>query len=99
MHIPCPLCGDRDLREFTIRGHALALDRPEGETWSPDWHAYIHTRENPAGRTRELWYHGGGCGAWLVVERDTVSHEVFGARLASEAAADAVGARGEGDRP
>ena len=84
MRIPCPLCGPRDLREFTPRGHAVGLDRPEGEAWSDDWHDYVHLRENPAGRTAELWYHGGGCGAWLVVDRDTVTHEVHGARLASE---------------
>ncbi len=84
MHIPCPHCGDRDQREFSIRGHAVGLDRPEGEVWSDDWHNFIHLRENPAGRTEELWYHGGGCGAWLVVERNTVTHKVYGTRLASE---------------
>jgi len=84
MHIPCPLCGDRDLREFTVRGHALGAKRPEGETWSPDWDAFLHTRDNPAGRTEELWYHSGGCSAWLIVDRDTTTHEVFSARLARE---------------
>ncbi len=84
MHIPCPLCGDRDLRKFSVQGHALGMTRPEGEVWSAAWDDFIHTRENPAGRTAELWHHGGGCGAWLVVDRDNITHEVFGARLASE---------------
>ncbi len=84
MQIPCPLCGPRDLREFSVRGHALGAKRPEGETWSVDWDDFIHNRDNPAGRTEELWFHGGGCSAWLIVDRDTVTHEVFGARLASE---------------
>jgi len=84
MKIPCPFCGDRDLREFSIRGSAVGLDRPEGEVWSDAWHDFIHLRDNPAGRTRELWYHGGGCGAWLVVERDTATHEVIAARHVSE---------------
>jgi len=85
MRIPCPICGPRDIREFTCKGHALALDRPAPEAGEAAWDDYVHLRENPAGRTRELWYHGAGCGAWLVVERDTVTHEVFSAELAVEA--------------
>lgn len=84
MHIPCPLCGDRDLREFTVRGHALGAARPEGEVWSDAWDDFIHNRDNPAGRTQELWYHHGGCSSWLIVDRDNTTHEIFGARLASE---------------
>ncbi len=80
MRLACPHCGERDLREFTYRGHALALDRPDGTEWSAAWDAYLHDRENPAGWTEELWYHG-PCGGWLVVERNTVTHEVRGTRL------------------
>ena len=25
---------------------------------------------------QELWYHGGGCRAWLVVTRNTRTHEI-----------------------
>ena len=89
MRIPCPICGERDRREFTYQG--AALDRPDGEVWGADWHAYLHLRENPAGPTRDLWFHEAGCGAWLVVERDTRTHEVFAARLASEADAARMG--------
>lgn len=82
MRIPCPLCGLRDAREFTIRGAALVP--PSSEEWSDDWHDYLHLRDNPAGQTREYWCHSGGCGAWLVVTRNTVTHEVISAELASE---------------
>lgn len=87
MRIPCPLCGPRDSREFTPKGAACYADRPQGETWSDEWHAYLHLRENPAGSTEELWYHGGGCTAWLIVERDTRTHEILSARLATEGGA------------
>jgi sarcosine oxidase subunit delta len=40
--------------------------------------------------TRDLWYHEMGCGAWLVVTRNTVTHEVLGAVLASDAARGAA---------
>ena len=81
MRIPCPLCGPRDLREFTVKGGAEYLDRPHGDDPAA-WDAYLHLRANPAGPTRELWYHGAGCASWLVVERDTTTHEVFRATLA-----------------
>ncbi|MGH1423424.1 MAG: sarcosine oxidase subunit delta [Pseudooceanicola sp.] len=81
MRIKCPVCGERDRREFYYGGAALA--RPVGVDWSPEWDAYLHLRDNPAGRSRELWFHETGCTAWLVVERDTVTHEVFDVSLAS----------------
>ncbi len=84
MLINCPLCGPRDIREFTYKGDDSYLNRPDSEDWSDDWHAYLHTRKNPAGVTRELWQHSQGCGAWLVVERNTVTHEVISVKLASE---------------
>ena len=85
MRITCPICGERDRREFYYQGDAVALRRPEVDDTPEDWDAYLHLRDNPAGPTRELWYHGGGCGAWLVVMRNTATHAVSGAVLASEA--------------
>ncbi|WP_424970990.1 sarcosine oxidase subunit delta [Dinoroseobacter sp. S76] len=81
MRISCPLCGARDLREFTYLGDDTYLARPElGDADGYD--AYLHLRDNPAGETLELWYHGLGCGAWLRVRRDTRSHEIIDVALA-----------------
>jgi heterotetrameric sarcosine oxidase delta subunit len=85
MQITCPLCGARDIREFSIKGHETYLHRPDPEAGTEAWNDYLHNRENPAGETRELWHHGSGCGAWLVVTRNTITHEVLGAQLAREA--------------
>jgi methylglutamate dehydrogenase subunit B len=82
MRINCPICGARDRREFYYKGAALALERPDPEAGLDAWDAYVHLRDNPAGVTQELWYHESGCSAWLVVTRDTVTHEVLGAGLA-----------------
>ena len=82
MRLTCPHCGARDRREFTYHGAALA--RPEGQEWSPDWDAYIHLRDNPAGASREYWCHD-TCGTFLIVTRDTVSHDVTDAVLPGEA--------------
>jgi sarcosine oxidase subunit delta len=84
MRIACPLCGLRDLREFTYRGDAVALRRPARDAGPEAWDAYIHLRDNPAGPLNDLWYHD-PCGAWVVVHRDTVTHAVHGTALAERA--------------
>ncbi len=86
MRIICPHCGERDIREFTYRGAAVALERPLPDAGEAAWDDYLHLRDNPAGMVRDLWYHGGGCAAWLVVTRDTVSHEITACELASDVA-------------
>jgi sarcosine oxidase subunit delta len=83
MRITCPLCGARDRREFTWQGDAVALDRPAPDAGESAWDDYVHLRENPAGRLRDLWYHD-PCGTWAVVERDTLTHAVFSSTPAAE---------------
>ncbi|SMX33401.1 sarcosine oxidase subunit delta [Actibacterium lipolyticum] len=84
MRLNCPLCGERDRREFYYMGHADYLNRPS-EGAAPDaWDAYLHLRDNPAGLTRDLWFHEMGCSAWLVVERNTVTHEILSTTLATD---------------
>jgi len=82
MRITCPLCGDRDRREFYYMGHETYLNRPTADAPLSAWDAYLHLRDNPAGDTQELWQHEAGCGAWVVVTRNTVTHEVKGSELA-----------------
>lgn len=89
MVIEHPLLGPRDSAEFTILGDAALINRPE---WAdPDaaekFHDYAYVRDNPAGEHRELWYHEHGDRSWLVVTRDTVTHEVLRVELARDVAA------------
>lgn len=60
--------------------------RPAADAGEDVWEAYLHLRENPAGALEELWQHEAGCGAWLRVTRDTVSHQVLDVVLAAEVA-------------
>ena len=83
MRIKCPICGERDRREYYYVGDAIALRRPEPDAGEEAWDDYLHLRDNPAGRTRDLWYHEMGCSAWIVVERDTLTHEIYDTSLAS----------------
>lgn len=77
MRINCPFCGERDIIEFSYLGDA-AVTRPDPAQDSAveAFHAYVYLRANIAGRHREYWYHGSGCHSWLVVERDTRTHEI-----------------------
>ena len=87
MRIPCPLCGPRDRREFTYSGAEAYLNRPAPDAPPADWDAYLHLRDNPAGMTRDLWYHETGCTSWLLVTRNTVSHEIGDVVLVADRAA------------
>jgi sarcosine oxidase subunit delta len=78
MRIPCPHCGSRASHEFTVLGGADPV-RPAADAPMQAWHDYVYLRDNVAGPTREYWHHSQGCRQWLVVSRDTRTHEVFGA--------------------
>ncbi len=65
MRITCPLCGPRDRREFYYYGSDDYLNRPAEDAAPEAWDDYLHLRDNPAGITRDLWYHETGCASWL----------------------------------
>jgi len=88
MRLNCPFCGTRDLREFACIG-GDPLPRPQADAPAAEWDAYLHLRENPAGPSRELWYHEGGCGAWLRVSRDTLTHAIAAVEPLAPPAPDA----------
>ena len=60
MRLTCPLCGARDRREFHYYGSDDYLDRPAVDAAPAAWDDYLHNRDNPAGITRDLWYHEQG---------------------------------------
>ena len=86
MLIECPICGARDRREFYYQGAAVALERPDPEAGPEAWDDYVHLRDNPAGEHRELWYHEQGDRSWLVVTRNTLTHEITRVKLARDVA-------------
>ena len=82
MLIPCPVCGLRDHSEFTYGGDAGPARPARDDDSAPDWAAYVYDRDNPRGAHAEFWHHAHGCRHWLVVERDTVTHDVGATQLA-----------------
>lgn len=85
MLIPHPLLGPRDAQEFTCLGCASLLARPAPGASAEVLADYLFLRDNPAGLHRELWFHEQGDRSWLVVTRDTVTHEILGAELVADA--------------
>lgn len=77
--IPCPFCGPRSEYEFSFGGEPATRPIPASEVSDQQWGDYLYARTNPKGRNRELWCHGGGCGQWFLMERDTVTHEIYAA--------------------
>jgi sarcosine oxidase subunit delta len=87
MIINHPILGPRDAQEFVYLGDAALIDRPDGLTTATEaFHDYVYLRDNPAGVHRELWYHEQGDRSWLVVTRNTVTHEITGVELARDVA-------------
>jgi methylglutamate dehydrogenase subunit B len=76
MLIPCPHCGPRSHEEFTTLGEVRG-PRPAAAD-ATGFADYLFLRANVAGRHREHWFHAQGCQSWLVVERDTLTHEIHG---------------------
>ncbi len=81
IRIPCPFCGDRDHAEFTYGGDA-SIEYPALDAPAEDWLEAVFQRENIRGIQLETWHHVHGCRQWLVVERDTTTHEIGEVRLA-----------------
>ena len=95
IRIPCPFCGLRDHAEFTYEGDAT-VSYPPLDGSEEAWFEAVFLRDNPRGPHREYWRHLGGCGAFLIVERDTRTHAIGSVRLAHpgmDAALRGAGAR------
>jgi methylglutamate dehydrogenase subunit B len=92
MLIPCPHCGIRPVEEFTFLGDAKPARPTTNDPSSMEqWFDYVYLRDNPRGNIEEYAHHSGGCRAWLVVSRNTETHEVHGA-VTARAQAKAKGA-------
>jgi len=88
MMINHPLLGPRDAAEFVYLGDASLLKRPDPNVAdaADQFYEYLHLRENTAGEHRELWYHEQGDRSWLVVTRNTLTHEITQVELARDVA-------------
>jgi heterotetrameric sarcosine oxidase delta subunit len=74
--ITCPWCGPRAQSEFSYETDAT-LERPAMDVTDPTAHFdYVYQRDPRRGEQDELWRHGAGCGKFVKVRRDTLTHEI-----------------------
>jgi len=85
IRINCPVCGLRNETEFTYGADATVKRPAMDEQETGPWLDYVFNRDNPRGWHKEYWHHVQGCRQWLVLERNTLTHEIRGCRLAREA--------------
>lgn len=87
LRIDCPVCGMRDHSEFSY-GEDASITYPElSNTDRQAWYEAVFLRENPRGLHLERWHHVQGCRQWLIVERDTLTHDISSVALAHPKAA------------
>ena len=89
IRIDCPFCGLRDHSEFSYGGDA-SIEYPPLDAPVKDWHDAVFLRENICGHQSETWHHVQGCRMWLVIERDTMTHEIYSIRPAHSGMAKAM---------
>lgn len=81
IRIKCPFCGVRDHSEFTY-GKDATIHYPDLGGSMEDWSAAVFERQNIDGVQFETWHHVHGCRMWIIVERDTTTHEIHSVRPA-----------------
>ena len=93
MIINHPLLGPRDAAEFVYLGDASLMNRPDASSddAAQAFYEYLYLRDNPAGEHKELWYHEQGDRSWLVVTRNTLTHEISNVEMARDVARAAGG--------
>jgi sarcosine oxidase, subunit delta len=76
--IRCPYCHEqRTEEELTYGGQADIVRPAEPQDVSDQqWTEYLFMRSNPKGLLAEQWCCAFGCGQWLKVRRDSVTHEI-----------------------
>ena len=81
IRIPCPFCGERDHSEFSYGGDG-SIVYPELDAPVEQWVEAVFQRENIRGVQTESWQHVSGCRQWLLLERDTMTHEIHSVKAA-----------------
>jgi sarcosine oxidase, subunit delta len=77
MLIPCPHCGERNEDEFICWSESEPV-RPAvpNDLSDAEWVDYIYNHTNRKGWSSERWFHSRGCGRWIVIRRNTITHEI-----------------------
>ena len=78
--IDCPHCGPRAQIEFVYERTVDSVVQPNAP--AAEAMERLFTRANPRGLGDEIWRHGFGCRAWLVLTRHRSTHQITAIRAA-----------------
>ena len=84
LRIHCPWCGERDHDEFSYFGDASKVYPPLDAQFHDQWVEAVFMRDNSKGEHSEFWQHTLACRRWLVVRRNTLSHDIVSVLPARE---------------
>ena len=73
--INCPNCGRRNPYEFSFGGECKTT--PAADADVKTWCEYLYFNENMSGFQNKWWFHTTGCGEWVKIRRNTVTHEII----------------------
>ena len=78
--LTCPVCGSRDVHEFTFGGQDRGPRPPQEGLDAEEHFRWVQFRMIPGGgaRQREWWHHGQGCGVWFRTTRDPTTNREVG---------------------
>ncbi|WP_419950364.1 sarcosine oxidase subunit delta [Candidatus Palauibacter sp.] len=74
--LTCPVCGKRDVYEFTYGGPERGPRPPEaeGDAAAEAHFRWVQFRMNRPEAREEWWYHGAGCGVWFSTWRNPATN-------------------------
>ena len=70
--LTCPVCGKRDVYEFTYGGPERGPRPPEAGAEA--YFRWAQFRMNRPEAREEWWYHGAGCGVWFSTRRNPATN-------------------------
>ena len=90
LQLTCPNCGaDCEETELAPGGEAHLRRFGPGSA-DAEFAAYLFERKNHRGVHFERWRHAYGCGSFLEVVRDTITHQISSVKIAHPGMASTV---------
>ncbi len=72
--LTCPVCGKRDIYEFTFGGEERGPRPPQEGLGAAAHFRWCQFRSVPAEPREEWWYHRAGCGVWFKTTRNPATN-------------------------
>lgn len=72
--LTCPVCGKREVYEFTYGGEERGAPAPQATVGAEEHYRHVQFRTTRTGPQEEWWYHRLGCGVWFKTWRNPATN-------------------------